>query len=418
MSTNKCLIAIFGVLLVGCAACATVDEDPSARLTGEQLRGVGEKFLTVRDFGQSLRFLSMAEKKLPNDPAVQYDLGLAFDERGIPAEAIVHFQKALTLKPDYSDAQNALGRTYAKQGEMDKAQECFEKALADPFYGTPYLALYNLGLVYEKKEDLDTALKQYQEATRLQPSYGPAYYRMGQVLELLKRLDEARRAYGKAIEYSPDLVEAHLRYGVLCYMAGDLENTLYSLNRVVKLSPHSPMAEEARKYLDRLQSIIGGTSSRSASIRSSARMANVEIVSEKDLVYHESGTVSPRESKDAGTGEESLQAPKDIASVAASAKQKKGASKTSDVTNWTYIVQLGSFVDKENAEEFQKKLESRGYEAVIKPFNHQVLGRLYVVQLKPVDDAEKASTLMTQIESQENLKPVMIKVPSNINPAQ
>ena len=40
------------------------------------------------------------------------------------------------------------------------------------FIQRPSSALYNLGLIYEKKGDPETALKQYQEAVRLQRNYG------------------------------------------------------------------------------------------------------------------------------------------------------------------------------------------------------------------------------------------------------
>ena len=142
---------------------------------------MGEKFLAARDLGQALKYLTLAEKRRPNDPVIQYDLGLAYYERGLRSDALTHLKKALALKPDYPEAENALGRYYAEQGQYDQAQHAFQKALADPFYTTPQLALYNLGLVYEKKGDPEAALKQYQEAVRLQPNYGVAYYRMGQI---------------------------------------------------------------------------------------------------------------------------------------------------------------------------------------------------------------------------------------------
>ena len=48
-----------------------------------QLQQMGEKFLAARDLGQALKYLSLAEKRRPNDPVIQYDLGLAYYERGL-----------------------------------------------------------------------------------------------------------------------------------------------------------------------------------------------------------------------------------------------------------------------------------------------------------------------------------------------
>ena len=73
---------------------------------------------------------------------------------------------------------------------------------------------------------------------------------------------------------------------------------------------------------------------------------------------------------------------------------------------------MASFLDKEHAEELQKNLEKKGYTAVVKPLKHQVLGLVYVVQLKPVSTIAKASTLMTQLENEVKGKLVVIKVPA------
>jgi cell division protein FtsN len=79
---------------------------------------------------------------------------------------------------------------------------------------------------------------------------------------------------------------------------------------------------------------------------------------------------------------------------------------------WVYIVQVGSFLEKENAEGVRKKLENKGYSSVVKPFNHPSKGSIYVVQLVPVEDSKEASSLLTRIESEEKLKPLIIKVPA------
>lgn len=85
----------------------------------------------------------------------------------------------------------------------------------------------------------------------------------------------------------------------------------------------------------------------------------------------------------------------------------------SDRSRWAYIVQVGSFLDRDNAEGVRKKLEKKGYSAVVKPFSHHAKGSIYVVQLTPVEDSIEATALLKRIESEEKLKPLIIKVPSN-----
>jgi tetratricopeptide (TPR) repeat protein len=412
----KRLLPLFIVFLSVSLGCATFNRDPANGYSDYQLQQMGEKFLAAQDLGQALKYLSLAEKRRPNDAVVQYDLGLAYYERGLNYEAVTHLKKALTLKPDYPEAENALGRYYAELGQIDQAQWCFERALANPFYTTPQIALYNLGLIYEKKGDLEAALKKYQEAVRLQRNYGPAYYRMGLLLEESRRADEAREAYGNAIEFAPYLVEAQYRYGVMSYTAGELESAFYSLNRVVKLAPHSTMAEDARKYLERLQAVIPPGSSRAPWTPPADRLSQLDVMTNQDLLNEQLGVEMPHAAANSIPNLEYQHEPKTGigSSAPAQALPKKETTEAPQAEGpRTYIVQLGSFLDKDNAESLQQRLRHKGYDAVVKPFRHQVLGNLYVVQLKPVNDADKASQLMMQVEKEGHGKAIIIEAPAN-----
>ncbi|GKT09400.1 SPOR domain-containing protein [Desulforhabdus sp. TSK] len=78
-----------------------------------------------------------------------------------------------------------------------------------------------------------------------------------------------------------------------------------------------------------------------------------------------------------------------------------------------YAVQVGSFKEKQNAEEMQQNLQKRGYQVQMKPATHPKLGTIYVVQLAPVADVSKASTQVEQIKHEEKVKPMIIRVPSS-----
>lgn len=408
---------------LACAACATTgDKDPLAKYPSTKLHEMGERFLAAGDYTNALKFLLAADQKKPDDPVINYELGLAFDERGIQNEALARFNKAVALKPDYSDAYNALGRFYGRQGNYEMALASFQKALANPFYQNPQLVRYNLGLLYEAKSNPEEALKQYQEAVRLQPSYGVAYYRMGRAWEEMKRADEAKRAYVKAIQHSPDLAEAHLRYGIMCYTAGEMEDALYSLNRVVRLAPNTSLADEARLYIQRLQGILGHPMHLNASPPlPSEKIDQMEVVKKEDLngaTVTEASVTAPAYALLQSKSEYHVAMRQLFPETAPPSKAclppADVATETSapPVVQWTYIVQVRSFLDPGNAEKLAQRLNARGYQAMIKPFRHQILGSIHVVQLKPLEDENKAVHLVSQVDREYDANPVLIKVPS------
>ncbi len=259
MRWNRVWQLVGVALCLGCLACSTTSSksttggDPIQKMNADQLREMGEKFLATEDIANALRYLTAADQKHPNDPMIQYDLGDAYNARGMPEKALEYFQLAIKLKPDYSEAQNAIGTLYADQGRTDEALQAFQLALANPFYHTPQYALFNMGLIYEKQSNWQMALTYYQRASQASKTYAAAYYRAGKVLEATGRAGEAREAYAKAVEYSPNMAEAHYDFARLSYQAGDFTAAHFSFSRVMKLAPNSPMAVEAAKYVQALE---------------------------------------------------------------------------------------------------------------------------------------------------------------------
>jgi type IV pilus assembly protein PilF len=541
MGFRRAAMLLFAALaLVVVGACASVSHDPDSKYNAVQLKEMGEKLLASGQHGPALKYLTLAEEKRPKDPVVQYDLARALEERGLSAQAEERYQRALVLKPDYSEARNALGVFYARQNRPDKAEEQFQRAINDPFYGTPHLPMFNLGLIYEGRGESERALQLYQQAVRLHPKYGAAYYRMGLVLENMRRADEAKTAYAQAINSEPNLVEAHLRFGVMSYQAGELDNALYSLSRVVKLAPaYSTAATEARLYLNRLNSIVRTEPSKPSPSITASRSPNIEVMARRDLaqlqhppetppqpmaaapsptemqprtpepqasppappavepstaprqpepapvtapaptspkaaVTEATPTPAPAPSAATEPAASPAQAPAGAPSATATVQpaatpasqgaaptertaqvgpevQTDGAVNTPTPTQTehagptppqetaakpaqdsnprevpqgdtpsaqtpspearsSYIVQIGSFFNKKNAEDLRNRLAKRGFHASVKPYEHEVLGSVFVVQLRPINNTEDAARIMKRLEELENMKPIVIKV--------
>ena len=128
----------FFLVISGCAGTTTTKNTPAYSAT--QLQNMGENYLAASDTASALQYLTEAEQKSPNNPVIQYDLGLAYDQRDLPDNAMSHFEKALKIKPDYSEALNAIGSVYAKRGQVEQARQAFQKAMDNPFYKTPEIS--------------------------------------------------------------------------------------------------------------------------------------------------------------------------------------------------------------------------------------------------------------------------------------
>ena len=146
-----------------------------------------------------------------NNPALldarfQFQLGLAASE--IPEhrqEAEDRLQKALKLKPDLDEAQNALGYLWAEQGvKLPEAQKLIEAALKSEPDNPAYLD--SLGWVLFKRGNPAAAVKPLARAVELMSKDPDATLldHLAEVYAALGRWAEARERWAQAIKLGPN----------------------------------------------------------------------------------------------------------------------------------------------------------------------------------------------------------------------
>jgi type IV pilus assembly protein PilF len=101
---------------------------------------------------------------------------------------VVHFEKAVQLKPDYSLAKNNLGSAYMARQEWDKAIPVLTEVTGDLLYATPHYPLANLGWAYYNKGDYDKAQNYLKEALDLKPDFFIAQLNLGRTYLATGRL--------------------------------------------------------------------------------------------------------------------------------------------------------------------------------------------------------------------------------------
>jgi len=115
-----------------------------------------------------------------DNAAAEINLGIALEQRGLLAEALVHYRAALRLAPDSVEAHNNLANFLDAAGQTGAALDLYQAALR--LNPNAPLAHCNLGTLLLKLGRFDEAMRQYQEAARLQPDNPPPYYLMGKAL--------------------------------------------------------------------------------------------------------------------------------------------------------------------------------------------------------------------------------------------
>jgi tetratricopeptide (TPR) repeat protein len=107
-------------------------------------------------------------QKNPNCWMAHNNLGNALFQKGNVDEAIVQYQRALQIKPDYADAGCNLGNALLRMGSVDEAIVQYQRALQiKPDYVDAH---NNLAKALVQKGSMVEAIAQYQEALRIKPN--------------------------------------------------------------------------------------------------------------------------------------------------------------------------------------------------------------------------------------------------------
>jgi tetratricopeptide (TPR) repeat protein len=118
-------------------------------------------------------------KQQPNSALAYYNLGLSQHRQVNITDAMVSYQNAIRLDPNYSFAHLNLGFAYLETGKFDQAIPALQRVLALPNQAstpasTHTLAYYNLAIIYNRQGNPADARQALQKALALTPNFTPA----------------------------------------------------------------------------------------------------------------------------------------------------------------------------------------------------------------------------------------------------
>jgi type IV pilus assembly protein PilF len=235
------------------AACAstshtqTMSATDKARLLIEYSNGA----ILDHDPITALGTLFQAEKLDPLLPELHHSKALAYYAKKDMVNAEKSAEKAIELKPDYSDALNTLGRIYIDLGKNKQAEAVLLQAIKNPLYREAYKSQTNLGILYYRTERLEAANKVLNEAVEGEPNLScVAHYYLGHIQLMQQSLDKAIKSYEKASQkYCGAFAEAHLALGVAYERTKDFGRARKKLVEVQQLYPDTKVGEEAIQHL-------------------------------------------------------------------------------------------------------------------------------------------------------------------------
>jgi tetratricopeptide (TPR) repeat protein len=130
---------------------------------------------------EAIRCYKQAITINPNFADANYNMGISLKNRGDLKDAILSFKEAVRIKPDYADAFNNMGNTLIALGDIDGAIESYIRAIEiSPNYAEAY---NNKGAAFQDKGDLDAAIACYKRAIDINPDYCEAHRNLSHLID-------------------------------------------------------------------------------------------------------------------------------------------------------------------------------------------------------------------------------------------
>jgi tetratricopeptide (TPR) repeat protein len=152
--------------------------------------------------------------------------------------AIRAFAWASTDFPRDPDVRVGLGSALAELGIVPQASDELDSLISDPAYRA--VALNSLGNAYRSARNLERADEEYERAMAEDPRLVAAHYNHGITLLELDRHAEAAIAFREVTQRVPRLIEGYLNEGLALLQSGQSIRAAVALHRAQDLDPDHP----------------------------------------------------------------------------------------------------------------------------------------------------------------------------------
>src|SRR5689334_3233932 len=243
------LLLLFSVLIF--AGCQQVESSKATSANTPASNGkiaittasddARKEYLAGRDLQEKLR---ITDSIAHFDKAISLDPNFALAELNranvspTAKEFFEHLKKAVALADKASDGERMLiqANEAGANGDPTKQKEILEKLVAA--YPNDERAHFNLGGYYFGQQDFTQAIGHYKRATELAPDYSTAFNILGYAYRQNEAYSDAENAFKKYIELIPNDPNPYDSYAELLLKMGRFDEAITQYNKALAIDPN------------------------------------------------------------------------------------------------------------------------------------------------------------------------------------
>ena len=220
------------------ASAATNDGKVPITTQSEEAR---KEFLQGRDFAEKLR---------AQDSVAHFDKAISLDPNFAAAELaransaptakdfFEHLNRAVLLADKVSEGEKLLilANEAGANGQVTKQKEYLDRLVA--IYPNDERVRFNLGGYHFAQQEYEQAIAHYKKATELAPDYSPAYNILGYSYRQQGNYPAAEQAFKKYIELIPNDPNPYDSYAELLLKMGRFEDSIVQYKKALSMDEH------------------------------------------------------------------------------------------------------------------------------------------------------------------------------------
>ena len=189
----------------------------------------------LNDFVNSRDSFALAVELDKTDYLSYYELACILDETNKKETAIIMFNNALRIKPDFYDAAESLGICYTSQARYEEALRIYRNALE--YHPQSFELFYNIAMVKLEIGEYDDAEKSFEKAANLKPKLYSAYYNIGTINYLKGDYIKATQFFKLARSSTMYGGRAYYKLATVYAATKEYEKSMSCLDYAVQIEP-------------------------------------------------------------------------------------------------------------------------------------------------------------------------------------
>jgi tetratricopeptide (TPR) repeat protein len=222
----------------------------------KQLLLLGREHYQKREFDKAEYLLKQVVQQTDRFADVFDMLGVIAHSQGDFAEAERSFEKAVSLNPNYTEAQLNLMVTYNDLGKYDSAREIYARIRGraaggdgptDPFAIGKIANMHaEISQAYQDAGMVAEAVIELERAVALCPTFADLRTRLATLYRDTGHKERAREQLEIVKQHNPNYIQARVLLGVALLSSGEYDAAIAEFQAVIE---HDPEHKSAQMYL-------------------------------------------------------------------------------------------------------------------------------------------------------------------------